>query len=134
MPAPNTLDDLKKKLLRQHVVTESGCWEWTGGFFPNGYGRVGFCGRDWGVHRIAALLWLGLPLNSGWGDIAHKCDNKKCFNPKHLEVASRSKNMLDFNERTSRDDWRLGNKNSSKENRERRTSVSDARKDGVANA
>src|SRR5215471_13117551 len=109
-----TIDDLKNRLLNNRVITENGCWEWIGGFFSNGYGRIGYGGVDYGVHKIAAMIWLDHSLLSSL-DVMHSCDNKPCFNPEHLEIGTRSKNMADFNARTDKPDWRVGNKNAIKE-------------------
>lgn len=47
-----------------------------------------------GAHRFAWMFKNGREVPLGM-DVCHRCDNKKCVNPKHLFVGSRSDNMQD---------------------------------------
>ena len=66
-----------------------------------GYGTVGWHGQNFTTHRISA--WLsGLvtspsrPLHSREkGHVLHKCDNRRCCNPKHFFLGSFTDNMHD---------------------------------------
>lgn len=77
------------------------CWEWQGACNNTGYGTVGWHGKVYTAHRIAA--WLsGLvadparPTNSKEkAHVLHKCDNRKCCNPTHFFIGSYSDNQLD---------------------------------------
>ncbi len=83
------------------VKKSRGCWEWQGSCNNTGYGTVGWGGSVYTAHRIAA--WLsGLvgdpstPTNSKeLMHVLHKCDNRKCCNPKHFFVGSYADNQLD---------------------------------------
>jgi len=86
------------------VKKTDGCWEWQGAT-SRGYGRVIWHGKKYRAHRIAA--WLsGLLENprgasgiaaSGIADnlVLHKCDNRKCCNPKHFFIGSQADNTKD---------------------------------------
>ena len=71
----------------------NGCWEWTAGYHPFGYGR--FYGKL--THRISYELHYG-NLNKGQC-VLHQCDNPKCVNPAHLKVGTRSDNAKERTER-----------------------------------
>jgi hypothetical protein len=58
---------------------------------PNGYGQVGFRGKLCVAHR-AFWIFSGMP-DPGKNDLDHLCRNRKCVNPKHLEIVSRSENL-----------------------------------------
>jgi HNH endonuclease len=67
-------------------VSGTGCWEWLGYINPSGYGehRSGIAGEKL-AHRGSYALVHG-PLEKGAGHVHHKCENKPCINPDHLEL------------------------------------------------
>jgi hypothetical protein len=67
---------------------EDGCWEWTRGHLPAGYGQLGRCY----THRIAYELAHG-PIPEGL-EIDHLCRNRGCCNPDHLEAVTHHENTL----------------------------------------
>ena len=77
------------------VKGEDDCWEWTGTLYRQGYGR--FYHRDTvevKSHRVSFLINFGeIPLDSL---IYHKCNNRKCVNPKHIYAGSITSNMEDL--------------------------------------
>ena len=74
---------------------ETGCWNWTGSVWKStGYGRLSFLGRQHGAHRVSAHVYLGYDLASPLR-ILHHCDNKRCFNPKHLYIGTLVDNARD---------------------------------------
>jgi hypothetical protein len=72
----------------------TGCWEWLGAKYTDGYGMMKYKGRLQATHRIAAMIWKGFKPESGlW--VLHKCDNRICCNPKHLFIGTGGDNLLD---------------------------------------
>jgi hypothetical protein len=77
------------------------CWEWSGSCNNIGYGTVAWRGKVYTAHRVAA--WLeGLvetpeaPRNKQTKlFVLHKCDNRKCCNPKHFFLGNYRDNQLD---------------------------------------
>lgn len=72
------------------------CWEWTGGIASNGYGSIkeGRPSRKMrSAHRVSYELVRGaLPRGAV---VRHKCDNKKCVNPIHLQIGTQKQNIHD---------------------------------------
>jgi hypothetical protein len=75
--------------------SESGCWAWIGTKDRQGYGRFGMGGRSntQPAHRFAYERWVGpVPADAV---IRHKCHNRSCVNPDHLELGTQKQNMGD---------------------------------------
>jgi hypothetical protein len=69
-----------------------GCWTWTAAL-TNGYGVFSLDGRKLiAAHRYAYMQLRG-PIPDGMV-IDHLCRNPPCVNPDHLEVVTRSDNVL----------------------------------------
>lgn len=71
-----------------------GCWEWTGGKTPEGYGMlVPQSGKNnVGAHRFAYELLVG-PIPEGL-HLDHLCKNTSCVWPNHLEPVTVRENTL----------------------------------------
>ncbi len=96
-PKPTILTELEladaaKRLERlscPEAVT--GCWLWVGGISPAGYGnRLDFKSGSFYPHRVSWVVHRG-PLDAR--DIDHKCRNRACVNPDHLEPVSHAENV-----------------------------------------
>jgi len=75
--------------------SEEGCWLWTGVLNGSGYGTFCFKGENKGigVHRISFVL-SGEIIPTRY-IVRHKCRNRHCVNPEHLETGTTRDNMMD---------------------------------------
>jgi len=69
------------------------CLEWTGGYSPDGYGRLNLQGH---VVKATWAMWAmvhGDPPKGAF--VLHNCDNKRCVSPHHLYLGNHSVNVRD---------------------------------------
>ncbi len=78
------------------------CWPWISSSRTTGYGVISLGGRGSGkilAHRAAWILTHGsIPKLSGYhsGVVRHKCHNRLCCNPDHLEIGTQADNVNDM--------------------------------------
>lgn len=70
----------------------SGCWEWTGKVRKDGYAKIKVDGRTTYAHRFAYQHFLGVFADDLVVD--HRCRNRKCVNPEHLQVVTTAQSNL----------------------------------------
>lgn len=79
------------------------CWPWTAGVGGHGYGLIGLGGRADGkeaAHRVVWRQFNGPIPKDGMGYhggvVRHKCNNRLCCNPAHLELGTQVDNIDDM--------------------------------------
>ena len=83
------------RIKRDIVITDTGCWEWQKSCNSAGYGQLKENKVHWLAHRyVYACLNT---LEKGYV-IRHKCHNRKCCNPEHLETGTHKDNWHDSKE------------------------------------
>lgn len=94
---PQTLDEVKARMMRWVSLSGSGCWEFTGTLNWGGYGRFSWNGRIWQAHRASYELFAG-PIPEGLV-LDHQCRNRCCVNPDHLKPMTFGENSGQSNGR-----------------------------------
>ena len=92
------IEKISIRLFKCRIIHKRGCWLVP--TEPHGnkrsYANIRITTlKTIGAHRLAAHLFLNLPLNSDTLVVCHKCDMPRCFNPKHLFVGTHTDNMRD---------------------------------------
>lgn len=83
--------------LRRHIDTMimpipfAGCEIWMGTVTPDGYGRIGWGGNLWYLHRLRYEIERG-PIPEDL-ELDHLCRVRSCCNPAHLEPVTRQENL-----------------------------------------
>ena len=75
-------------------LTPEDCWQWQGKLSDNGYGILWIKPKPAGptkAHRFAYELLVG-PIPKGL-EPDHRCRNRRCVNPDHLELVTHQVNL-----------------------------------------
>ncbi len=73
---------------------DDACWNWKYSITTGGYGQFSIGGHPNYCHRYAYRLEYG-EIPDGLS-VLHKCDNRKCCNPKHLFLGTQKDNLEDM--------------------------------------
>ena len=79
------------------LIEETGCWELVRRIAVDGYGQINIGGKIVKTHRVIYSSLVG-EIPDGFV-VRHKCDNRKCNNPAHLEAGTYQDNSSDMVER-----------------------------------
>lgn len=76
---------------------ENDCWEWGARMTTGGYGQFWVNGNE-RAHAVSFVMHHHKVVPDGMV-IRHKCDNRRCVNPNHLELGTQLENMADMVQR-----------------------------------
>lgn len=85
--------DLREYVTGRVQRLDSGCWRWRLSLGSHGYGQAWDGNTVTTAHRVAYRAFNG-PIPDG-RLVQHKCDNRWCVAPAHLELGDDASNALD---------------------------------------
>jgi len=81
-------------------ITDEGCWLWKQRTYSDGYVRVSWRGNKFRGHRVSFAVTnnFNIPVTHENGEelvLRHKCRNKHCVAPDHVEIGTTLENAQD---------------------------------------
>lgn len=76
------------------VIESDDCILWEYGKSWNGYGQLTVSGKTKRVHRLV-MEFRGIQKPIGKNIVGHTCNNRSCFNYRHLKWIDAKENMMD---------------------------------------
>ncbi len=101
--APLRKTDQRKLSIKQRIKNnvvkdpDTKCWNWQLAKGTDGYGVFCHNGKNFKAHRISYAEHVG-PIAPN-AVVHHKCANRQCINPKHLQMTSHQNNIAEMFER-----------------------------------
>ena len=72
--------------------TSEECWLWAGALTSAGYGSLKIENNVIAVHRLSYTIYYEESIEPDL-KIHHKCFNKSCYNPRHLQKTTHQENL-----------------------------------------
>lgn len=94
--APTKRPSLEDRFWCKVEKSATGCWNWTGSA-RNGYGCINTPSGTEYAHRLS-YIWHSGEIPDALV-VRHRCDNRLCVRPDHLELGSKADNSRDMVER-----------------------------------
>jgi hypothetical protein len=88
------MDEYTKERFFRYVTKTDSCWLWKGGLDGGGYGVMKVNKIMKKAHRISWLI-AGNTIPDDKPILRHKCRNRNCVSPEHLEVGTHTDNSSD---------------------------------------
>lgn len=86
---------LSERIRSNTKTNDTGCLLWTGVKGSRGYVKITYLNRTYNLHRLIAIMYMGLDVLDETKVVMHTCDNKHCVNQEHLKIGTQSENVID---------------------------------------
>lgn len=96
---PESMPTAEERLLAKVDVKDDGCWVFTAKQNGSGYGFFWYNGKGRLAHRVSYEIYVE-PIPKD-GVIHHRCGNRLCVNPEHLQCTTWNHNYAEMMARQS---------------------------------
>jgi hypothetical protein len=91
---PESMPTAEERLRAKVAANDDGCWMFTGKHRGNGYGSFWYNGKERYAHRASYEIFVGPIPKDGF--IHHRCANRLCVNPEHLQCTTWEHNYAEM--------------------------------------